>query len=381
MKRAFTLVELLVVIAILAALMAVGLPVMRHARERGAEAVCQSNMRQMVMILKTYTNDNDGLFPDPSYLYHSKKSLDPNQLTIYLMGCRWHDARIGPGSPLMREDKTLQGLLIRYVGDPKVLLCKTGTRVNREQGCSNVSPVTTYAHTTRTEKGHSYVIEAVGVPHKDIPVVPQYTYTMNGNLHRTLKTGSLVAGTRSNRLDERTLRYRQIRKETHVTRSPSEVFAFGEENSWPIKRLSRHAGFCGLSGRWPEGSMDSIEEEIHDPIVGEFEIPGAITLGSLDIGPSYRISGNPGEHYADRVSGSAVGDAFATYHRLRGGDPNTGHSYVSMLDGHVRPITATDQVRKGWWDPNLPESKLGPGGNLHLAWPLDVPPLGGWENQ
>lgn len=24
---------------------------------------------------------------------------------------------------------------------------------------------------------------------------------------------------------------------------------------------------------------------------------------------------------------------------------------------------------------------MGPGGNLSLAWPIDIPPPGGWENQ
>ncbi|HSW00282.1 MAG TPA: type II secretion system protein [Sedimentisphaerales bacterium] len=95
MKRAFTLIELLVVIAILAALMAIGLPVMKQAKERANEAACTSNLRQMGMILKAYTSDHDGLFPDPTYIYHSRKSLDPNSPVLYPMGCRWHDARMG----------------------------------------------------------------------------------------------------------------------------------------------------------------------------------------------------------------------------------------------------------------------------------------------
>ena len=82
-----------------------------------------------------------------------------------------------------------------------------------------------------------------------------------------------------------------------------------------------------------------------------------------------------------RMSERTTGDAFATYHHPRGGDLNTGYSFVSMLDGHVQKVTVSDQLRKSRQVEGIPPSRLGPGGNLHLAWPLDIPPLGGWENQ
>ena len=122
--------------------------------------------------------------------------------------------------------------------------------------------------------------------------------------------------------------------------------------------------------------------EITDRKAPKFRVTGSINIGSLDIGPSYTTFDSPLDRpCASRMPETDVGDAFATYHRPHGGDLNKGHSYVSMLDGHVRKITVADQLRRSRWDPNLPESRLGPGGNLHLAWPLDVPPLGGWENQ
>ena len=74
-------------------------------------------------------------------------------------------------------------------------------------------------------------------------------------------------------------------------------------------------------------------------------------------------------------------DALAIYHRPRRSDFNTGHSYVVMLDGHTRKVTVSDQLRKSRQVPSVQPSELGPGGNVTLAWPLDVPPLGGWENQ
>ena len=71
MRRAFTLIELLVVIAIISLLVGLSLPVMRRVREQGYEAVCRSKLRQMAMAVKTYGSNNDNLFPDPSYIYHS----------------------------------------------------------------------------------------------------------------------------------------------------------------------------------------------------------------------------------------------------------------------------------------------------------------------
>ncbi|MBN1359679.1 MAG: type II secretion system protein [Sedimentisphaerales bacterium] len=389
MKRAFTLIELLVVIAIIVILMAVMLPVTRMVREQGAETVCQSNLRQVTIMLMTYCNDHDGLFPDPTYLYHSRKSLDPSDPT-FRMGCRWHDARIGPGSPFLREHRELQGALIPYLGNPKILLCKTGARANMQQGCSNRSPLITYVHTTVSEHRRETVIKGTAIPHDaNIPVIPQYTYAMNGNLCRAFQTASLIAPLPSNELDRRSLRERQVRKETQVTRSPSEVFAFGEENSWAVNVAGREglggpghqsAAPYNLSGPWP-GHMDS-PSDTTDHWISSHEIPGAITLGSLDIGPSYTISGESDERlYASKVPDTSAADAFATYHRPRRGDLNTGHSYVSMLDGHVRKVTVSDQLRKSRQIQGVPASRLGPGGNLHLAWPLDIPPLTGWENQ
>lgn len=387
MNRAFTLIELLVVIAILAALMAVGLPVMKQARERANEAACMSNLRQMGMILKAYTSDHDGLFPDPTYIYHSRKSLDPNSPVLYPMGCRWHDARMGLASPLLCQQKELQGSLAPYLGDSKVLLCKTGARANLQQGCHNLSLSITFRR-----NGSATQVTAGAMPHKDIPIIPQYTYTMNANLYRTFQTASLVQASQSNRLNSRTLREWKVCKESHVTRSPSEVFAFGEENSWaintdglqPMGIKPQWAAPYDLSGRWPGGENRDFPADIIDRIMGDFEPVGAITLGGLDIEPTYVINGTGDGMVASKPSRPpdlAIGDAFATYHRPRGGNLNTGHSYVSMLDGHVEKVTLADQLRASRRAPNLPESKLGPGGNLHLAWPLDVPPLGGWENQ
>ncbi len=354
MKQAFTLIELLVVIAIISILMALSLPVLRRVREQGAETVCKSNLRQMALILKTYGGDHDGLFPETSTIYHSSASFADEVQAIYPVCCRWHDARINLDSILLcRDHPEYQGSLVPYLGGPWIARCSKGVRANRETGCFNACE------------------DCVHDPR--IPVVPQYTSTMNAYLRSTLETAGTGTGSIHDAVDARTIRMRTVRKETQITRSPSEVFAFGEQNSWAIN----------TEGRQPIGAVPELAAPYN--LSGKYYLEprpptgchGTLRLGSLNIETTYWLRHETLVRKNDRY----LGDSFATCHRPRKGDLNTGHSYVSMLDGHVRQVTVADQLRKSRRVPGLPESRLGPGGNLSLAWPLDVPPPGGWENQ
>ncbi len=57
---AFTLIELLVVIAVIAILLALFVPALRVARERGQRAVCLSNLRQLTLAWAAYAGEHDG---------------------------------------------------------------------------------------------------------------------------------------------------------------------------------------------------------------------------------------------------------------------------------------------------------------------------------
>jgi prepilin-type N-terminal cleavage/methylation domain-containing protein/prepilin-type processing-associated H-X9-DG protein len=59
----FTLIELLVVIAIIAVLAAILFPVFSQAREKGRQASCLSNQRQVGLALMMYASDYDEQFP------------------------------------------------------------------------------------------------------------------------------------------------------------------------------------------------------------------------------------------------------------------------------------------------------------------------------
>jgi prepilin-type N-terminal cleavage/methylation domain-containing protein len=360
MKRGFTLIELLVVIAIISLLMALGLPIARRVREQGDETVCKSKLRQMALFLKTYAADNDGLFPTPGSLYHSGRSYwhnpDPNEeFKPYLACCRWHDARIGLDSRYLRlKHRALWGCLYPYLRETDVVRCKIGVRANLARGCNNLCD------------------DCMHDP--KIAIVPQYTYSMNAYFHSTLTTGRTTSGSLSDKFEGRTLRMTTIDKETDITRSPSEVFAFGEQDSWAINTEGRQP--IGVKPPWaaPYDLSGKYYPDTPDP---NFEGYCGTLSPSLRVETTYALSKSGIARQEDRY----LGEAFATYHRPHKGNLNAGHSYVSMLDGHVRQVTVADQLRKSRRVPGLPESKLGPGGNLYLAWPLTIPPLGGWENQ
>ncbi len=67
MKRsAFTLIELLVVIAIIAVLMGILMPALTRVREQARQQTCMARIRQQVLSLIMYADDNNATLPLPS---------------------------------------------------------------------------------------------------------------------------------------------------------------------------------------------------------------------------------------------------------------------------------------------------------------------------
>jgi prepilin-type processing-associated H-X9-DG protein/prepilin-type N-terminal cleavage/methylation domain-containing protein len=63
-KNAFTLVEILIVIGIIAIVAAILFPVLANSKKKSLSAKCQSNLRQIGIMISMYKQDYDGAYPN-----------------------------------------------------------------------------------------------------------------------------------------------------------------------------------------------------------------------------------------------------------------------------------------------------------------------------
>lgn len=81
--RGFTLVELLVVVGVIAVLISLLLPTLNRARQQALEVQCMSNMRQLVIAVDLYANENGGQMPYCNWQYDG---TGPNDDKSYNFG-------------------------------------------------------------------------------------------------------------------------------------------------------------------------------------------------------------------------------------------------------------------------------------------------------
>jgi prepilin-type N-terminal cleavage/methylation domain-containing protein/prepilin-type processing-associated H-X9-DG protein len=98
-RRAFTLIELLVVIAIIAILAAILFPVFAQAREQARTISCLSNMKQIGLSVKMYSQDYDEAFPMGTYNGPRNWEVNPDVPEANL---GWNDCWADPktGGPM-----------------------------------------------------------------------------------------------------------------------------------------------------------------------------------------------------------------------------------------------------------------------------------------
>src|SRR5205814_958544 len=108
-RRAFTLIELLVVIAIIAILAAILFPVFAQARESARSVSCLSNMRQIGLGLRMYSQDYDETYPN---------------IRLY----------IDPGVGCCNLDLTWKNVIQPYIKNKQVFGCPSNKSVRSTPG-------------------------------------------------------------------------------------------------------------------------------------------------------------------------------------------------------------------------------------------------------
>jgi len=246
--KAFTLVELLVVIAIIALLLSILNPALTSVKEQAQFIICKTNLKNYGLAGAMYIQNNNESFPN-SYTWLHADGEDGSQIEP----CDWHD-----------RTYLADGILWPYLEANDVHMCPTFYRWARTIGCE--SP----AH------------------NNNIPVDPQYSYSMNSYLGH----GKWFFEAKISKISE--------------IRRPADILFFSEENLWAIPDLS-----------WTY-----------------------LNNNNLHMRP---VNANDTKYLYNNI---------ATYHKTKGNDRNSGIANIAFVDGHVSSGSNEDGYKLAAPSPN-----------------------------
>jgi len=278
-QKGFTLIELLVVISVIAVLMGILIPALRRVKAAAQRVVCMTNLHSYGLATSIYQSDNDSKFQSCKIWLHDGYTQPAGNPEV----CRWHDPGDQPN-----------GTLWPYLKGKDTHICPSFSAVGKINGCPF--------------PGHD----------PDIPIDPQFNYTMNGYLGYFDPKGLWSP-----------LTFGGVLKATHVKRAASTIVFMGE-NVYPLNKGSGyHQNLAGNYGadddyiaRWPIGSGK---------------------------GAGFTREDFPPGNYADCI---------ATYHKTSLSKWEEGAGNVVFLDGHVDTV-----------DPHAEEGEVYSDVTFDLSWP------------
>ena len=139
--RAFTLIELLVVIAILAVLAGLLLPALSKAKEAARSTVCKNNMRQIMLSMLLYADDNEDYLPwsgsndrnlHPDWVWGGQANTEPENPRAWARSTYGFHPECGSVFPYVTglEKRPLNP---RHTKEYKVYRCTSAGRIGKAQ--------------------------------------------------------------------------------------------------------------------------------------------------------------------------------------------------------------------------------------------------------
>ena len=272
-EKAFTLIELLVVIAIIAMLLAVLMPALGKAKEHAMSILCKNNLHQYSLGMAMYLHENENKYPLAwTFLYETRPTG----------WCQWHDT-----VNTLDNSPDLRGPMVEYLGTGKIHQCPYFRKA---------AQAVSWRHDNE-EPNHDILGKEI-----------QFSYTMNAFLGYAEGSATGIG----------------VMKSTQITRSPSVVFMFGEENPWASR----------LQSDYP-----------NDP----YDYDQAYSNRGMNDGALFVV-----KKAGSVAPGADARDCFASFHSAPSGNYGKGKSNVLFVDGHLELASPADSYKYASPRNNIP---------------------------